>query len=286
MKTLRLSAGCCLLAVSVMAEEPARPPGAIVEQSRGIHFTLIPKAFVKNPSLEMTVNTQLTPFGRSLPEASPEHPVYYIAHDEGYRQMGDTVGGEHPPPPPELERHLIAALSERGYRPATPQSPPSLVLFFVWGSHNAMDREMALMFPEQAFRQQLERSMLIGGSAFRKREDERASFGSGAFDMSAKSDYLHYQALNDLYYGIVSAYDYTALAHNERRLAWRTTMTVNATGVNMTETLPALITSSSFYFGRATDEPVAIIRDVHRGTVTLGPLRILERVPDPTPPTK
>jgi hypothetical protein len=104
-------------------------------------------------------------------------------------------------------------------------------------------------------------------------------FGSTPFDTGPKEDYLYYQAQHDLYYAVVSAYDFAALAKNQRKLAWRTTMTVNATGVNMTETLPVLLSSSSFYFGRETTEPVAVMRDLRRGTVTLGPLKILEAEP-------
>lgn len=267
----------------VVAQQPdttLRPPDAQVMKGSGFSFSLLPKAFSRNPALEMTVNTQLTPFGRALPEASAEHPVYYIAHDSGYRQMGEVLG-EHPPKAEALQQDVIAALAQRGYQAAGPGHPPSLVLFFVWGSHNSMDRETAAMFPELQARQQLERAVLVGGDKYRQRQSDRMSFGATPADNNAKEDYLFYQSQHDLYYAIVSAYDYAALANKERKLAWRTTMTVNATGVNMTETLPVLLSSSSFYFGRETVEPVAVMRDLRRGTVTLGPLKILERVADP-----
>jgi hypothetical protein len=274
----------CVLAGVLAAQQPgtiARPPGAETAKG-GLHFTLMPKAFQKSPTLEMTVNTELTAFGRTLPEVSVQEPVYYIAHDSGYQQQGEVIG-EHPPPTEALQREVIAALAQRGFLPYGPNHPPTLALFFVWGSHNAMDLETAQMFPELAIRQSLERAALVGGSRYRKKQMERLSFGSTPVDFAPKEDYLYYQTQHDLYYAVVSAYDVSALGRNERKLAWRTTMTVNANGVNMTETLPVLLASSSFYFGRETLEPVAVMRDMHRGKVTLGPLKIIERVPDPVP---
>jgi hypothetical protein len=255
-------------------ETTPRPPEAQIDKP-GFHLSLLPKAFTKNPDLEMTVNTQVTPYGKGLPEASPEHPVYYIGHDSGYQQRGETIG-EHPPPPSELQRHLIIALKNRGYLAADAAHPPSLVLFFYWGSHNTMDRETAGMFPEQQARQELERAMLVGGAAYRQKEADRMTLGPGPADHLGKEEYLTYQTQHDLYYALVSAYDFAALLKKERKLAWRTSMTVNASGVSMTETLPVLMASSAFYFGRETTEPIAVMRDLHRGTVRLGPLRILE----------
>jgi hypothetical protein len=275
----------CLFAGALVAQEPGaslKPPDAEVVKGNGLHFTLVPKAFSRNPSLEMTVNTQLTPFGRTLPEVSAKESVYYIAHDSGYRQMGEVIG-EHPPTADALQRDVIAALAQRGYLAADATHPPSLVLFFVWGSHNSMDQDTAAMFPELEAKQELERAVLVGGAKYRQKQSDRMQFGSTPIDNNAKDAYLNYQAQHDLYYAVVSAYDFAALGRNERKLAWRTTMTVNATGVNMTETLPVLLTSSSFYFGRETTEPVAILRDLRRGTVTLGPLKILEPAPEPAP---
>lgn len=283
MRLLRSVALFCLLARVAVAQPSGaspRPPNSEVTTEAGFHFSLLPKAFASNPTLEMTVNTQLTPFGHSLPEVSPEHPVYYLAHDSGYHPRGETVG-EHPPPAGVLQHDVIAALAERGYLPAGEGHPPSLVLFFVWGSHNAMDLDQAGMFPLKQAQEESERAMLVGGPDFRKRQDERNQFGSTPADNRAKEDYLRYQMQHDMYYAIISAYDFAALAHKERKLAWRTTMTVNATGVSMTETLPVLVASSAFYLGRETTEPVAVTRDLRRGTVTLGPLKIIERVADP-----
>ena len=52
-------------------------------------------------------------------------------------------------------------------------------------------------------------------------------------------------------------------------------MTVNANGVSMRDAVPPLVISAGQYLGRETDDTVAIGRRVRRGTVTLGPLKII-----------
>jgi len=263
------------------------PPDAIIEQQGEFHVNWLPKAFTSNPTLEMTVFSELTAYGRTLPEATAAQPVHFIAHDEGYHPMGDIIG-EHPPVPAEFERSVYAALAERGYLPASDAAhPPGLALFFFWGSHNALDLDQAQMLPDLNIKQILERARLVGGRAYTRKLAQEIGLGSSILDHSAKQDYLRYQAVHDLYYVVLSAYDFASVSRGERRLAWRTTMTVNANGVSMKETLPVLVASGSFYFGRDSGEPVAIRRDVHRGAVKLGPLHILEEnVPLPGEPGK
>jgi hypothetical protein len=281
LRWLRPLALAVLWPVSVPAAAPL-PPDALVEQKGEFHVQWLPKAFTSNPTMEMTVFSELTPYGRTLPEVTAAHPVYFVAHDEGYHPMGDIIG-EHPPLPSELERSVYAALADRGYLPATDAAhPPGLVLFFFWGSHNALDLDQARLFPELNVKQILERATLVGGRAYTRKLGQEMDFGSSVLDHSAKQDYLRYQAAHDIYYVVLSAYDYAGVARGERKLAWRTTMTVNANGVSMRESLPVLVATGSFYFGRDSGEPLALRRDVHRGAVKLGPLRIIqEDVPLP-----
>ena len=74
-------------------------------------FSLIPNAFSKNPQLSMTVFTEMTPYGRSLPPAKPEAPVYFEAYDRGRMSMGEVVGESIFPPPEGLRENLNTALA-------------------------------------------------------------------------------------------------------------------------------------------------------------------------------
>jgi hypothetical protein len=150
------------------------------------------------------------------------------------------------------------------------------MLNYFWGSHAALDPEMARMFRELHEHNILERALLVGGRAYARELRQEMAFGRTILGDTLKRDFLRYQATHDLYYVVVSAYDFKSIASGERKLVWRTTLTVNAQGVSMKESLPPLIYSGGYYFGRDSGEPVAIRRDVQRTTVKLGPLRIIE----------
>ncbi len=267
-----------LLAAALVAVGPTLAMGAAESGFTGAWYQfLIPQAFTPNPQLEMSAFTEFTPAGRKLAAVSPDRPVYYVAQDQGYQPKGDVVAGDHPPEGAGLTRFMRQALANRGYLPAGDEShPPGLALVFYWGSHYALDPEMAGMFSELAERHLQERASLVGGRRYAHQLNLQMAFGTSLADRSAKKDFLRHQSARDLYYVVVSAYDFKDLARGEHRLLWRTTLTVGANGVSMRESLPPLILTGGEYFGRAMDDTVALRRAVRRGTVNLGPLRIIE----------
>ena len=256
------------LLVSAFAAGPAPVP-------EGFGFTLIPNAFSKNPLLTMTVFTDMTEHGRTLPVPSKESPRYFIALDEGMRTEGEQLAGVISPAPEALQQILYKSLADGGYQPALAGQQPDLVLIYFWGSHYAMDLDQIGMFPEVHYRGLMERAMLVGGRAYRKKIYEEISYGYTFADRTPKKTFLINQAADDIYFVVVSAYDHAELAAGRRKLAWRTSMTVRTNGVSMRDSLPPLIATAANYFGRETVEPVALNRRVRRGTVTLGPLYIV-----------
>ena len=267
-------------AVTAPATEPLPLPSMGSPQYDGeykFEFALIPKAFQKNPRIEMTVFCELTDYGRTLPEVTPQNPAYYIARDSGLQEFGLSVGGSHPPDAKYLEKVVQRALSGNGYLPAGPgERRPTLVLFLSWGCYYSFDHEDRLKFPELALHHDLERSLLVGGQKY---ERNFAGLYSGLPTLyrSQKQEFMDYQARNDLYFVVVSAYDHDALAHGQRRLVWRARMTANTRGVAMDETLPPLVLTAGPYFGRDMKEAEAVTRPVRRGVVTLGPLEVVEQ---------
>lgn len=245
------------------------------------NFNLIPKPFQRNPQLEMTVYTTMTDFGRTLPAASPAAPVTYVASNHGFMPLGDAVGHQRPPLPAEIEKIMVRALNERGYVAAPAGQVPGLALIYYWGSHYRLDLEMARMFPEMHRQHLLERATLVGGPEYAREIQRQFEWGYLPGDRSLKQGYLFQQADTDLYFVVVSAYDHASILAKAPKLAWRTTMTVNAIGVAMTESLPPLILTAGEWFGREMDETVAVRRSVRRGTVELGPLRVIEDEPPP-----
>lgn len=275
MKILPCALVCLLLHAngSAAADSPAGPlakPNTVppakskIPQSGEFVFSLMPKSFQKNPILDMTVNTEMTEYGRLLRPASKEQPVYYVGVPSGYRQFGATVG-EKAPPQQDLEAAMTKALAETGYLVHGKGGPnPSLVVVYYWGSHNKLDPDTAENFPQLAAKHTLERAILVGGKKYASQLGQQMEFGETLFDRTQEKEYLRDQAAGDLYYVVASAYDYAGIARGEKKLAWRTTMTVNAGGVNMKETLPPLIATAGPFFGHETTTPEIAARRVSR----------------------
>lgn len=270
-----------MLAVTV---EAAELPTTKARSGRSVKtgefvFSILPKSFQRNPTLEMTFNTDVTPYGRLLRIASPESPVYYMPVEGGYHQLGFSVGGETSPPPAELERAMTRALAVNGFLTA-PDHPPSLAIIYHWGSHNKPDPETARNFPELARKYRLERAMLVGGVKFVLGTSFAMEWGESGADREEKMQFLRDQANEELYYVVASAYDYAALARGERKLAWRTTMTVTSVGLAMKETLPPLIAGGAAFLGRQTVEPEIDSRRISReGRVEVGTPTVVEEKP-------
>jgi len=283
MRLLLTTLATCAFGAVVFAGDPRPAPAASAESDdlaagRWV-FTLVPKAFQKNPVMDMTAFTEMTEYGRALPAASLLTPVYYTLLDSGEKSRGYLIGGEHPPPREVLDDLVRRTLAEAGYVRADATHRPSLLLHCFWGSHNRLDPELARQFPQLAEQYAMERAALVGGPAYVRSLSNELNYGAVGVD--PRRDFLRLQAEDSIYYVVVSAYDYVALARNQRHLAWRTTMTVNSVGISMTQSLPSLIVAGGNYFGRETTEPRVLRRDVHSGSVKLGPMQILDdNVPD------
>jgi hypothetical protein len=266
------------------SDPPVKRPGGFI-------FQMAPKAFASNPQIEMTVFGERTEYGRTLPEVSPENPAYYVAHSQGYRPMGSSPVKEHPPAQEKIDTLLQRVLEKRGFLPARDLAhPPTLALFYYWGSHSGLDIQEVLEMPElMSLRQRdvLERARLVGGLANAEKTAQQMAYGIPLAERRAREEHLRYQAEHNLYYVVVSAYDFNRLARGERMLTWRTTLTVNDQGVSMQETLPPLIASAMNFFGRDTGESLALERRISRGSVTLGPLIIIgSAIPEQMPAEK
>lgn len=278
MNLLRLALVLAALTPGLSAQTPpvapASEPNAAhpLPRSGDFVFNLLPKAFQRHPSLEMTVNTEVTAVGRLARPVSPSAPVYYVAQSAGFKPLGTPTGGEKSPPPAALERAMTQALAANGYLPSTqPAQRPTLVVIYYWGSHNKLDRDTAEQFPELAAKHDLERATLVGGKKYAAQLARRQEWGDSLVDHTALKDYVHDQSTDDLYFVVASAYDYAAAARNERRVIWRTTMTVNARGVSMTESLAPLIATAAPFFGVETPEPAIASRNISRdGRVEIG----------------
>lgn len=278
------------------------------------NFELLPRAFQKNPNLDITVISELSAAGKQRPVPTSEAPVYYLLHAGGYKPRGEAVSQEQFPAE-KVEAILERALTASNYLPAPPGVQPAIVVVYMWGPHNIVDPENALS-PDRVIRNILDRAALAGGEKFAT-ELERAikasndmaeasapalapvgdgaSFGAAAAfgamaaladpvkrfrARSSKNDFLLTQASSNCYYLVASAYDYQSLGTPQRLLLWRTRMTVSADGVSQLEAIPVMISSSAPYIGRDMPETAIITKPaLLKGEVKMGTPIIIDSLP-------
>ncbi|HVS52634.1 MAG TPA: hypothetical protein VHD62_09785 [Opitutaceae bacterium] len=286
------SVGACVFGLvffSLSAATQAANSGSVDNAKDGEwNFNLLPKAFQREPELNMTVVTELTPYGRLLRPPTQENPTYYVSFAAGFKQFGAVVGGEHAPVPAQLEQAMTNALATNGYVAAAPPAKnPTLAVIYYWGSHNAPDRDEARNFPELAAKYRLERALLVGGKNYFAQAANVEEWGETVFDrQQGNYEYLRDQAADDIYFVVASAYDYAALGHGERKLVWRTNMTVSARGISMKESLPTLIVTAAPYLGRDMPEAQIVNHKIKRWGVNVGTPTVIEsdvRIPAAAP---
>ncbi len=300
--------GLAILPLLSRAEDatPVEPP------RRDISRILLPKAFQKNPDLQLTIITEVSLFGKKLPPGEKDHPIYYVARNSGYRAYG-RVPVQKRLSESDIDKLLQRSLANSGYLPADAQHQPSLLITYFWGTSYLPDSDINGVFYTDPRPNILERAVLVGGtkfaadlaSALRQSADVQdassthLSPGDGGTNLGAaqavaimnalddpvkrfqdanpKSEFLLTQSTSDCYYVIASAFDYHSVAVNHRELVWRTRMTVAAQGVGQDLALPTLIAAAGPYFGKDMAESQIIRRlAVRDGTVGVGAPTVVE----------
>jgi hypothetical protein len=296
------------------------------KEKGGFIFSLLPKSLQKNPRLDFNIITEMTPAGRKLRVPTPQQPEYYLGHAGKMVNTGVGAESPKGPSAEQLQRMMTKALADGGYLVGDEAAHrPNIVVVYNWGSSSFQppadvsdeNGEGNVPVPESELRKTLlERANLLGGAKFVRevsdamvQVDQKASmqksfatpeggdFMGSVGDMmpdpferlrarSPEMERLVEELFSSSFFIVASAYDYAAMAKNQRLLLWRTKMTVNSLGVNMTESMPALIASAAPYLGRETKEPVVVTKRISRdGRVEIG--EIVEVKPDvPAPPAK
>ncbi len=275
---------------------------------------LLPKVFQANPSLEMTVITEVTPAGKKLPPVSTDHPAYYDAQSGGDHEMGELTAHEQKMTGDEVGPLLVHGLGVNGYLPAKlPEHPPGLLIIYIWGTHNALTatdgQDNPVNSAEEVRRNVLDRAALVGGKKFADEIDQvisdtqiqsDANSNAGLSHMPVKgtspvmvtsfntpvnefkmrkanNETLLNQALGDVFYVVASAFDYASVAQGRPVLLWRTRMTVGSQGVAMKQAVPTVVASAGKFFGREMTEPEIINRrPVPVGKVEVGTPTVVE----------
>lgn len=313
-RLLRTGLSGLLLSAAVLAN--SAPLQNTESRDSQVEFNLLPRSLQKNPRLDQTVITELTAEGKKLPVPSPANPVYYVTESVGFHAEGHSPEDRRLPKAEELAASFQSALAVNGYRPATPEHLPSLLIVYYWGSHTNLDSgseaEGDTGIPDVDHKNLLSRAALVGGTRFaaelrqaleqqdledkarelaRPHQENDASrmidamavtIGNAGplarfINRDTKTSQLFNEACSDCYYLVASAYDYATAARGQRRLLWRSKMTIDSQAVAMRDTLPGLIFNAGKYFGVDMPEAATMTkRMIGEGSVKLGPLEIKE----------
>jgi hypothetical protein len=217
--------------------------------------------------------------------AAPGKPVHYHLLGINERTLGQSIAGEPQPDKAVLEREIERALASQGYLRTRVGGPmPTLALIVSWGSANLMIEELSetdeatgeTSTTNIVFNQR-EIAQLVGAIKSHRK-----------FLSSSEADAINDAARQDRVYVLIGAFDVQALAKKQKKLLWRTAISIESRRTSLPESLPVMLASAAPWFGRDSEMPVFVDdaarrkAEVHIGTPVV--------VPDPpkgtSPPKK
>jgi hypothetical protein len=283
-----------LLAACLGLSVPWAAGQSITESHPGeMVFSLLPRPFQKDPRIDIAVITEVTPEGRKHPSPTAARPAYYEPVATGYHDEGQGFSSQRTLAVATLQKDLEAAMTRSHFLVADRAHPPTLVVFFVWGSANGLDPSHSsdgllddTGAEDLGHQNLLARARLVGGTKFAhdyqavlNEEDLRKATGMkgpGPLERfldrdSGTTRQLVEQSKADCFYVVASAYEKESIVHPPRKLLWRSSMTADSLGVSIEQTLPTLIVAGGPYFGRDMSGPATLAGHlVPAGKVEIG----------------
>ncbi len=234
---------------------------------------------------DVIVYSRLTDDGRKLAAPTADHPVYYLLVAGGFSEAGQTVRGERSPPPAVVEKLVRAALGAQGFIAASKQSPRiDIFVVFNWGCLNpvvvstfvegrADPNNPSVQPPLIEHREILNDQQMLGLLGVAALDDRH-------FATDNEVRQIAQAAGENRYFVVLSAYDFAAITHQERKLVWRAMMSLASAGTDLAESLPALVKAGAPFFGRESGLPQHIAESlVPPGKVEIGPAKVEEYLP-------
>ena len=221
---------------------------------------------------------------------SPGKPIYYIFSQTNI-PLGDVVAGIKLPAPAMIEQAAVAELTKQGYVRTQVGGPvPSLLIIAIWGEANftnptdpADDLSDAGVLSLRTYdRRKMEQ---IVGTA--KLAGDTNLLGAEMFLSTPKGrKVLAASTEQDSYYVSLVAFDAALFAKKQKRLLWRTSMSLEARN-DFALALPAMFASGGPLFGRNVAEPAFLDdRDRRKFGVEIGEARVVPDTPESTAVTK
>ena len=236
------------------------------------------KAKVK-PGPEVLVVSDVVGPDKEVARPAPGKPVYYVILGKAERTLGNAIAGEPLPAPAVVEREIVAALAAQGYVLTQVGGPvPSQALVITWGTANAAIEDFSETDPttgetstSSVFFNQREIAQLVGADKANRR-----------MLMSSEAEQINDAARQDRVYVMIAAMDVEALRKKQKKLIWRTRISIESLRHSLPESLHTMLASAAPYFGKETEMPVFLDdTDRRKAEVKIGTPRVVD---EPSPP--
>ncbi len=213
--------------------------------------------------------------------ATADKPVYYVLLGAAERTLGAAWANEPQPDKATLEKEVIRILATQHFhRTQLGGHMPQLAVVVTWGSANLMiddindTNDAGETTTSSLVWNQREIAQLVG-----------ADKANQKMLMSSEADAINDAARQDRLYVMIAALDAMALAKKQKKLVWRTRISIESRRTSLPESLTVMLNSAGPYLGRSTELPVFIddnLRrkaDVQIGTPVVVPPTAKEKQP-------
>ena len=191
---------------------------------------------------------------------SPDKPVHYLWLGSGERALGAVWAGERQPDRTTLENEVIRVLGTQNFQRTQIGGPmPQLAIVVLWGSANLMIDEIE----ETDAAGETSTSSLV----WNRREIAQlvgADKANRKMLSGSEAEAINDAARQDRLYLMIAAFDAMALAKKEKKLVWRTRISIESRRTSLPESLTVMLNSAAPYIGRATDLPIFVDDNLRR----------------------
>lgn len=219
------------------------------------------------PDVLVIADAKATP-GLEFSPPTADRPVYYYLVGQKEHTVGHVYAGEEFPKPEVIETEIVQALARRGYVRTQVGGPmPSLFIMVAWGTSNAAIEQVPGEDGFSVLTNEREMDQMTGAN----KADQKQEVDSRENEKIA-------QRLQEYrVYLMIGAFDAAALAKHEKKLVWRTTMSIDTLRLSFPASLATMLESGAPYFGRNTDRAVDVNDAARRASrVTIAPFKVLE----------
>ncbi len=209
-----------------------------------------------------------------------ENPVYYIILGGAERTLGDPIGGEKMPKPDELKFEIARALHSQGFLLTKVGGPrPQIAILYSYGTANLSSVDLDETDPGTG-------ETTTSTITFNRREIA-ALVGALKADrhllMPSEADRINEAARDNRLYLFLAAFDVDALAQKQKKIVWRTRISIDSRRNTLPEVMRVMLASAAPYFATETDLPKFIEdADRRKAEVIIGTPTVVD---DQAPPS-